>query len=109
MVRDINGLGTPPNSGERPARDSGKVDANKPQQQPAPARTEAPTGAATQDRVALSSGVQTLREAEQKLARQPDVNDKRVAEIRAALDSGSYQVDDLVVADKLLGFDDLYD
>lgn len=108
MVRDINGLGTPPNNGERPTRDPGKVDAKQPQQ-PAPARNEAPKGAPAQDRVALSSGAQTLREAEQKLAREPDVSEKRVAEIRAALDSGSYKVDDLVVADKLLGFDDLYD
>jgi len=49
-----------------------------------------------------------LKALEEKLQKLPDVNEKKVAEIKAALASGQYSVDDLVVADKLLGFDELF-
>ena len=61
------------------------------------------------DDVELSKGAQALKNINEKLLKQPVVNDKRVADIKAALESGSYQIDDLVVADKLLQIDDLFE
>jgi negative regulator of flagellin synthesis FlgM len=66
------------------------------------------TAKAAVDSVSLSSNAQALKSVEEKIQKLPDVNEKRVAQIKAALDSGDYTVDDLVVADKLLNLDDLF-
>ncbi len=60
------------------------------------------------DSVNLSSQAQSLKAVEEKVQKLPSVNEKKVAEIKAALASGQYRVDDLVIADKLLGFDELF-
>jgi negative regulator of flagellin synthesis FlgM len=75
----------------------------------AEARPEtAGAGRAVSDSVSLSSNAQSLKSAGEKLQKLPEVNEKRVAEIRAALESGEYKVDDLVLADKLLAAEDLF-
>ncbi|MDY0007619.1 MAG: flagellar biosynthesis anti-sigma factor FlgM [Spongiibacteraceae bacterium] len=105
MVRDINGL-TNNNpainkpGGQRP--NGADQAAGKPQQAAQPA-------AASRDVVNLSGSAQVLRAASEKLARLPDVNEKRVAEIRDALASGQYSIDAMIVAEKLLGVDGLFD
>lgn len=110
MATDIKGLGTPPPANQTALRGTGKENttANSEraaqQQPPAP-----PTAAKTAvESVNLSSQAQALKALEEKLQKLPDVNEKKVAEIKAALASGSYSVDDLVVAEKLLGFDELF-
>lgn len=101
MVREITGgaasRGTlvSDNAGRAPEKAS----------QPAPAAATAP--AVNSDSVSISSGAQALKGLEAQLQKLPDVNEKRVAEIRTALASGQYKVDDLVIADKLLAADDL--
>lgn len=102
MVRDINGLTNNPaatNPSGQPRTGNAAQNANSPQQ-----GTQAP--AANKDVVNLSNSAQVLKAASEKL---PEVNEKRVAEIRAALASGRYQIDDVVVAEKLLGIDGLFD
>jgi len=111
MATDIKGLGTttPPTADQstlRSARDNAQVNAER----PAAAQPQtAPAAKATADSVNLSSNAHALKALEEKIQKLPEVNEKRVAEIKAALDSGQYQVNDLVVADKLLGFDELFD
>lgn len=103
MVREING----PTNGSPPVNNSaGKA-------RPAAIASQE-TGAAAaagvdRDPVRLSDSAQALQAMEQKLHQLPDVNEQRVAEIKAALASGEYTVDDVVVADKLLAFETLLD
>jgi negative regulator of flagellin synthesis FlgM len=108
MAIDIKGLGTPPAADQTTLRNTSKESATNTdraaQQPPAPTAL----AKASADSVNLSSQAQGMKAMEQKLQKLPDVNEKKVAEIKAALASGEYSVDDLVVADKLLGFDELF-
>lgn len=109
MATDIKGLGVPPAADQTTLRSTSKDGASTntertTQQPPAPNSV----AKATVDSVNLSSQAQALKALEEKLQKLPDVNEKKVAEIKAALASGQYSVDDLVVADKLLGFDELF-
>jgi negative regulator of flagellin synthesis FlgM len=107
MASDIKGLGTPPGSDQaalRTSKDNTPATAARPAAQP-PA---SPAARAATDSVNLSSHAQSLKALEEKIQKLPEVNEKRVAEIKAALASGNYSVDDVVVADKLLNFDELF-
>ncbi len=109
MTNDIKGLGAPPSTDQNALRSTGKEGATTSSQataKPAPAPTGVAKAAA--ESVSLSSNAQALKAVEEKIQKLPEVNEKKVAEIKAALDSGQYTVDDLVIADKLLGFDELF-
>ncbi len=111
MATDINGVRpgvTPEKLGnERVANDKGAARSNQPAapQQPAAGSV----ARAASDSVSLSNGAQALKAVQEKLQKLPEVNEKRVAQIKAALESGEYKVDELVIADKLLSFDDLFE
>jgi negative regulator of flagellin synthesis FlgM len=113
MASDIKGLGSPkvPDQaalrGTGSAKESSSTTAGERAAQVS-AATPTPVAKAATDSVNLSSQAQALKTLEEKLQKLPDTNEKRVAEIKAALASGNYSVDDLVVADKLLGFDELF-
>ena len=109
MVRDINGPGAKPPT-TPPANEQNALRTQRENANPtAPAAQPAPAAKAAADSVNLSSGAVALKALEEKIQTLPEVNEKRVAEIKAALASGSYKVDDLVVADKLLAMDDLFE
>lgn len=110
MASDIKGVGSPTPPNPAALRGSATKDSTATNERAAQRSTAAPTPAAkaATDSVNLSPQAQTLKALEEKLQKLPDVNEKRVAEIKAALASGNYSVDDLVVADKLLGFDELF-
>jgi negative regulator of flagellin synthesis FlgM len=107
MATDIKGLGTPSAADQAALRSTGKDSSSQAERTP---QQPAPTGAAkaSADSVNLSSQAQSLKAVEEKIQKLPTVNEKKVADIKAALASGQYSVDDLVIADKLLGFDDLF-
>lgn len=112
MVNNITGKGTPlpidqtaVRSTEAKAETNAKAAA---QQQTTSAAQPGSTAKAAVDSVSLSSNAQALKALEEKIQKLPDVNEKRVAQIKAALASGQYSVDDLVVADKLLNLDGLF-
>ncbi len=111
MATDIKGLGSPTPPDQTALRNTGTTKesgaaASERAVQPPAAVT--PAAKATTDSVNLSAQAQALKTLEEKLQKQPAINEKRVAEIKAALASGNYSVDDLVVAEKLLGFDELF-
>lgn len=111
MANDIKGLGTPQAADQSALRTGSKDPAAAQQAQRTAAQQPQPANAAAKvvaDSVNLSSSAQSLKALEEKLQKLPDVNEKKVAEIKAALASGQYSVDDLVVADKLLNFDELF-
>jgi len=110
MASDINGV--------RPGTNAGNVTSDKvvtdkgaarTDSQPAAPQQAAAVARAAADSVSLSSGAQALKAVQEKLQKLPEVNEKRVAQIKAALESGEYKVDELVIADKLLSFDDLFE
>jgi negative regulator of flagellin synthesis FlgM len=107
MASNIKGMGTPPGT-EQAALRTGKESAPAQAERPAAPQQTSPAAKAAVDSVNLSSSAHALKALEEKIQKLPDVNEKKVAEIKAALASGTYQVDELVVADKLLGFDELF-
>lgn len=110
MATDIKGLGVPPAADQTALRSTSKDSTTTNTERPVQQQPAAPISAAKAavDSVNLSSQAQSLKALEEKIQKLPDVNEKKVAEIKAALASGQYSVDDLVVADKLLGFDELF-
>lgn len=106
MVREIN----TPNSPLRPASTAtGETRAHASGAAADRERAAVGKGAETaHEPVRLSGNAQALQAVEQKLLELPEVNEQRVAEIKAALASGEYQVNDVVIADKLLAFEDLF-
>jgi negative regulator of flagellin synthesis FlgM len=109
MATDIKGLGSPTPLDQTALRGTGTPKENSAARSATtPVATATPAAKAATDSVNLSAQAQSLKALEEKLQKLPDVNEKRVAEIKAALASGDYSVDDLVVAEKLLGFDELF-
>lgn len=112
MVNNITGKGAPLPIDQAAVRSTEtKTDTNAKaasQQQTTSASQPGSTAKAAVDSVSLSSNAQALKALEEKIQKLPDVNEKRVAQIKAALASGQYSVDDLVVADKLLNLDGLF-
>ncbi|WP_150047891.1 MULTISPECIES: flagellar biosynthesis anti-sigma factor FlgM [Methylomonas] len=64
-----------------------------------------PGGVAEDDTVSLTSTAQDLKKAENVIAATPVVNDKKVADIKAALQAGTYQPDFERTAGKMLDFE----
>ncbi|WP_426417617.1 flagellar biosynthesis anti-sigma factor FlgM [Aestuariirhabdus sp. LZHN29] len=81
-------------------RQSGTVGAGQEGQnsvsQPAASRT---------DSVNLSAEGKSLRQVEEKLSAQPDIDQDRVASIKQALEDGSYQIDARKLADNLFSME----
>ena len=57
---------------------------------------------ATDDRVELTSSAQLLERLEKSLAGLPDVDSLRVAEIKAAIENGEYQIDADAIAEAMI-------
>lgn len=101
MVREINGLGVmPSNTGS-----AGKA-AKKPEDtatsSPASARPET-----TGDEVQLSAEARSIQSLADKVTNLPAANLERAEKIKVALESGDYQIDDLVLADKIINTESL--
>ena len=60
--------------------------------------------AQTGDHVTLTDSARALQKIEQAVAKTPVVNTEKVAAVKQAVGSGSYQIDPSRVADKLLKF-----
>lgn len=66
--------------------------------------TDAPSGktAATGDTVSLTSSAQLLQKLEEILAAAPASDAKRIAALKEAIDSGTYEIDAAAIADRLI-------
>jgi negative regulator of flagellin synthesis FlgM len=72
----------------------------------APAQnTHSSGGGATADHVTLTDSAVTLQKLSAAVASAPVVNASKVATVKQAVDSGTYQIDTTRVANKILGFD----
>jgi negative regulator of flagellin synthesis FlgM len=65
----------------------------------------AATSSATGDHVTLTDSARSMQKLSEAVARAPVVNTAKVASIKNALSSGTYQVDAGSVANKLLQFE----
>jgi len=61
--------------------------------------------AQTSDTVTLTNSARSLQKIEETVAKTPVVNASKVAAMRQAINSGTYQIDSGRVADKLLQFE----
>jgi negative regulator of flagellin synthesis FlgM len=59
----------------------------------------------TGDQVTLTTSARSLQKLSEAIAQAPVVNADKVASIKQAVNSGSYQVDSRSVADKMLQFE----
>jgi negative regulator of flagellin synthesis FlgM len=84
-----------------PIKGSNSV-ADKSQSDAAGAAASAPKAA---DQVTLTDSARSLQKIEEAVAQAPVVNAAKVASVKQAVQSGSYQIDAGRVADKLLQFE----
>lgn len=100
----INITGLPPNSQTGSTR--AKTDNNS-VTEPQPAAGTPSSGSA--DEVRLSEAMQALQSADKRLADTPEVDEKRVEALRAAIENGSYQIDFQRVAERMLDLESSLD
>jgi negative regulator of flagellin synthesis FlgM len=104
MIKDINSLvGLPPNSGAN-TKSSGQT-AKADQQATASNNTEAAT---VSDKVELSSQASNFQAAEELVQSLPDINEARVAEIKAALANDTLIIDNQSIANNMLSAESLF-
>jgi len=61
---------------------------------------------ASVDSVELTGMAKKLQQAEKRVAGTEDINEQKVAEVKLAIQNGSYRVDSETVANKLLAMDE---
>ena len=81
---------------------SSGVVTDKPQGEPAGASAAKP---GSRDTVTLTHSARSLQKIEEAVAKAPVVNASKVAAVKQAISSGTYQIDAGRVADKLLNFE----
>lgn len=104
MPIDFNGINPNGTGSLRPKKDGVGSVQNNPNSAPKPAAQEAPARGA--DQVSFSSQARDLKNLENSVRRLPDVDQSRVARIKAALADGSYKIDNEKLAGKLLDFEE---
>lgn len=55
------------------------------------------------DQVTISSRARLIQELKQRIAAEPEVREEKVAEVRAAIQQGTYKVTGREIAEKMLG------
>ena len=104
MVREVNGLGPSQSSDKTSAAQQRRAQNLETQQQVA--KTESDTkGLAPKDQVNISSQAKVLARLEARLKDVPDINLKRVEEIKNAIANGELEIDVRKLADNLLDAD----
>ena len=103
MSVDLNGIGQGPVTPQKTTADrsgnTGKTGSAPDSQAQAQAR------GAKGESVSLSSQAKNLKQLEQKLGDYPEMDDDRIAEIRSALENGTYKIDAEKLAQKMLEMD----
>jgi len=82
------------------AKTGDKVSADSRAPQAAPGQQKSPT-----DTVNLTSNAKLLERLDKTLASLPAVDSDRVAEIKAAIENGDYQIDSDAIADAMIRLD----
>ncbi len=72
---------------------------------PAAAGSPSPKAQQASDTVKLTSGAQLLERLEKTLADLPGVDETRVAEVKAAIENGNYEINADAIADAMIRFE----
>ncbi|MDX5298662.1 MAG: flagellar biosynthesis anti-sigma factor FlgM [Gammaproteobacteria bacterium] len=104
MSVEFNGFSSNKLNTQRNARAETQAPA-RPQPQPSAESDKAVQAGMRGDNVSLSSQVKGLKQMEERLRDQPEVDDSRVENIRKALSDGSFKIDAEKLAQKMLEFD----
>lgn len=107
MVRDINGLGSPPPAEKRSDAGAQKAPVDTAEREQKTTQQSQST-AATRDDVELSSEIKSLKAAEETIQRLADVDEERVAQVKAALENNELKIDNQRLAEKILANDALF-
>lgn len=89
--------------GQRPVQLDGGARVARPGPAAAPGRETA--GASDTDRVTLTESAQALQRLAEAIAAAPDVDQVRVAALKAAIARGDYRVDASRVADRMIALE----
>lgn len=98
MIIDSNNVNSSTTAGTRTRSTAETGNNSKAAAANKPAETE-------KDSVSLSSKAQTMGRLEAKMADTPEVDEAKVAAIKAAISEGRYQVDSQTVAERMLAQD----
>ena len=105
MSVNFNGINSNDTGSLRPKNDAvGQT--QKSAISPSVVAAETTAAKAQGDQVSFSSQAQNLKELENSIRKLPEVDQDKVARIKAALADGSYQIDNQKLASKLLGFEE---
>lgn len=108
MVREVNGLGPSQSSDKATAAKQNQTQNLETQQQAAKTASET-KGLNPKDQVNISSQAKVLAKLEARLKDVPDINLKRVEEIKNAIANGELEIDVRKLADNLLDADKDFD
>ena len=103
MSVDLNGIGPGQVNTNRTTADKAAGSQSTPSTSGEQAKAQSP--AARGESVSLSSQAKNLKQLEQKLGDYPEMDDDRIAQIRSALESGTYKIDAEKLAQKMLEMD----
>ncbi|MEO1244373.1 MAG: flagellar biosynthesis anti-sigma factor FlgM [Pseudomonadota bacterium] len=81
------------------------VSSSKPAADAGSAASSSPAAPKPGDTVELTSGARLLERLEKTLADLPAIDNARVSEVKAAIESGDYEVDADAVADAMIRFE----
>lgn len=101
MANDITSLGrSTQQSGDRQVQSLQRDSAR-----PGNSRSDS-SSSSSSDKVSLTSTAAKLKELEQQLATQPDVDMRKVSEVQTAIANGNYDVNPESIADKMMNFEE---
>ena len=104
MSVDFNGIGPGQVNTQRTTAD--KPAGNQSTQPAGAEQAKSQAQGARGENVSLSSQAKNLKQLEQKLGDYPEMDDDRIAEIRSALENGTYKIDAEKLAQKMLEMDE---
>lgn len=102
MPVNFNGIN---NGSVNPQRPGTTDRADSAASKPASGEQARDTAPSRSEGVNLSNRAKAMKQAEQQLREQPEIDDARVAQIRQALEDGTYKVDAKQLAQKMLDMD----
>ncbi|MEO9525528.1 MULTISPECIES: flagellar biosynthesis anti-sigma factor FlgM [Marinobacter] len=104
MSVDLNGIGPGQVNTQRTTADKSSSSQGAQPASSDQAKTQAQS--ARGESVSLSNQAKNLKQLEQKLGDYPEMDDDRIAEIRSALENGTYKIDAEKLAQKMLEMDE---
>jgi len=108
MAIDLPGLTSPQLGNTRSNRVTQEHPGTSTQRGEGQARPSLGTEPGAADTVQISDDALAIQETSQAISSEPEVNSERVAELRAAIDSGEYEINTERVAQGMLAIESLF-